>query len=50
VISHVPTVAERIDAVLEVRLDVDGSTIDLLSGQEVEERVSEALAMTTAAL
>jgi exonuclease SbcC len=30
VISHVPTDAEPIDAVLEVRHHIDGSTIDLL--------------------
>jgi exonuclease SbcC len=42
VISHVPTVAERIETVLEVRQSVDGSAVELLSAAEREERVFDA--------
>jgi DNA repair protein SbcC/Rad50 len=48
VISHVPTVAERIDTVLEIRHGVGGSTVNLLSADEREERVMQA-AVTAAA-
>jgi len=49
VISHVPTVAERIDTVLEVRHGVGGSTIDILSAAEREQRVLDGAAAAAAA-
>ncbi|WP_037496258.1 AAA family ATPase [Solirubrobacter soli] len=42
-ISHVPTVAERIDTVLEVRSDVGGSSVHVLGREEREDRVMEAI-------
>ncbi|WP_245971746.1 SbcC/MukB-like Walker B domain-containing protein [Solirubrobacter pauli] len=43
-ISHVPTVAERIDTVLEVRSNLEGSSIHILDREQREERVLDALA------
>ena len=43
-ISHVPTVAERIDTVLEVRSNLEGSSIHVLDREQREERVLDALA------
>jgi exonuclease SbcC len=40
-ISHVPTVAERIDTVLEIRNGVEGSRVHLLSAGERDDRVAD---------
>ena len=43
-ISHVPTVAERIDTVLEIRSGVEGSSVHLLTAGERDDRVAEGFA------
>ena len=43
VISHVPTVAERIDTVLEVTATLEGSEVRVLNRHERAERVMDAL-------
>jgi exonuclease SbcC len=47
-ISHVPTVAERIDTVMEVRHAVDGSTIGVLTPAERASRVFDDVAAAIA--
>jgi len=47
-ISHVPTVAERIDTVLEIRNGVEGSSVHLLTTGERDERVAEGFAEVAA--
>ena len=47
-ISHVPTIAERIETVLEVRNGIDGSTIDLLSQAQRDARVLDGVASAAA--
>jgi exonuclease SbcC len=42
-ISHVPSVAERIETVLEVRTGLEGSSVHVLDGREREDRVLGAL-------
>jgi exonuclease SbcC len=48
-ISHVPTVAERIDTVLEIRNGVEGSSVHLLTAGERDERVEDGFASAAAA-
>jgi exonuclease SbcC len=49
VISHVPTVAERIETVMEIRHAVEGSTVSILSASE-RERALDGAAAEVAAL
>jgi exonuclease SbcC len=46
----VPTIAERIDTVLEIRDAVDGSSIHQLTAAEREDRVESGFMSATAGL
>ncbi len=48
-ISHVPTVAERIDTVLEIKHAVDGSDVTVLTGEARAARMNEGVGDAVAA-